>query len=61
MILASSSDLGKSDTLATLADDLTSFVRQAAQDGSSLDDVERGVFGRLLDMSPGTQVAKQTC
>jgi hypothetical protein len=50
MILASSLDLGKSDALATLADDLTVFVRQAAQEGSSLDDLERGVFERLLDM-----------
>lgn len=50
MILASSVDLGKSDALANLADDLTGFVRRAAQDGASLDDLERGVFERLLDM-----------
>jgi hypothetical protein len=50
MILTSSFDLGKSDALANLADDLTVFVRQAAQEGSSLDDLERGVFERLLDM-----------
>jgi hypothetical protein len=50
MILASSRNLGKSDTLANLVDDLAVFVRQAAQDGSSLDDLERGVFARLLDM-----------
>jgi hypothetical protein len=50
MILASSLNLGKSDTLANLVEDLTVFVRQSAQDGSSLDDVERGVFSRLLDL-----------
>jgi len=50
MILASSVDLGKSDALTNLADDLTDFVRRAAQDGSSLDDLERGVFQRLLEM-----------
>jgi hypothetical protein len=50
MILASSLDLGKSDALANLADDLVAFVRQAAQQGASLDDLERGVFERLLDM-----------
>jgi hypothetical protein len=50
MILASFLDLGKSDVLATLVDDLSVFVRQAAQEGSSLDDLERGVFERLLDI-----------
>ena len=50
MILASTFDLGKSDALANLADDLAVFVRQAVQEGSSLDDLERGVFERLLDM-----------
>jgi hypothetical protein len=50
MILASSVDLGKSNTLASLADDLTGFVRRAAQDGSSLDVLERGVFQRVLQM-----------
>ncbi len=50
MIIASSLDLGKSDSLVKLADDLGIFVRQAVQDGASLDEVERGVFRRLLDM-----------
>jgi len=50
MILASSLILGKSDALVKLADDLSVFVREAVQDGSSLDDVERGVFARVLDM-----------
>jgi len=50
MILASSLDLGKVDTLATLAADLTAFVHVAVQKGSSFDDFERGAFGRLLKM-----------
>jgi hypothetical protein len=50
MILASSLILGKSDALVKLADDLSVFVREAVQDGSSLDAVERGVFARVLDM-----------
>jgi hypothetical protein len=48
MILASSLNVGKSDALTNLADDLTDFVRQAAQDGSSLDEVERGALARVL-------------
>jgi hypothetical protein len=50
MILASSLNLGKSDALTKLADDLTDFVRQAAQDGASLDHVERGAFARVLEI-----------
>jgi hypothetical protein len=50
MILASSLNLGKSDALRKLADDLSVFVRQAAQDGTSLDDVERGAFARVLEI-----------
>jgi hypothetical protein len=50
MILASSLDLGKADALANLADDLTAFVHEAVQMGSSFDDFERGAFGRLLKM-----------
>jgi hypothetical protein len=50
MILASSLDLGKADTLANLADDLTAFVHEAVQKCSSFDDFERGAFGRLLKM-----------
>lgn len=50
MMIASSSDVDKSDTLAKLADDLTDFVQLSIQDGSSLDQVERGVFQRLLVM-----------
>ena len=48
MILASSTDLGKSDVLVKLAGDLTEQVRRAVQDGTSLDVLERGVFQQLL-------------
>jgi len=50
MIVASSFDLGKSDVLVKLAGDLTGLVRQAVQDGSSLDDLERGVWHQVLEM-----------
>src|SRR4051812_46520225 len=50
MMIASSSDVDKSDSLAKLADDLTGFVQRAVQDGNSLDQVERGVFQRVLSM-----------
>jgi hypothetical protein len=50
MILASSLSSGKSAALVNLADDLTDFVRQAVQKGSELDEVERGIFARLLEM-----------
>jgi hypothetical protein len=50
MILASSSLLRKSDVLVKLAQDLSAFVRRGAQDGSSLDDIERGVLAQVLDM-----------
>ena len=50
MIFACSVDAGKSEALTNLAADLTGFVAQAARDGASFDDLERGVFGRLLDM-----------
>jgi hypothetical protein len=50
MILASSLDLGKSDTLLNLADDLAAFVGQAVEKGSSFDDVERGALSRVLEI-----------
>jgi hypothetical protein len=50
MIVASSLDLGKTDTLVNLADDLTGFVRQAVEKGTELDSLERGIFARLLTM-----------
>ena len=43
--------LGKSDAaLVELAQDLAAFVRRGAAEGLSLDDVERGVLGKVLDM-----------
>src|SRR3974377_1798597 len=50
MILASLASQGKSGTLVNLACDLATFVRDAVQNGSSLDDVERGAFVHLLKM-----------
>src|SRR6516162_5313342 len=50
MIVASSLDLGKSDALQNLADDLNCFVQRAVREGASLDEVERGAFQRLLKM-----------
>jgi hypothetical protein len=50
MILASSRDLGKTDSLVKLAEDLAGFVRQCVQKGTSLDDLERGAFRRVLEM-----------
>ncbi len=50
MILASSLNLGKTDALVNLADDLAVFVRQAAQDGADLDTVERAAFARVLEI-----------
>jgi hypothetical protein len=50
MIVASSLELGKTDTLVNMADDLAIFVRQAVHEGCELDEVERGVFARLLEM-----------
>ena len=48
MILASSSNLGKADTLVNLAGDLAAFVQQSIQAGSELDTVERGTLTRVL-------------
>jgi hypothetical protein len=50
MIVASSVNAGKSDSLVQLAEDLSGFVRQAVEHGASLDDLERGAFQRLLEM-----------
>jgi len=50
MIVASSREVGKSDTLVNLADDLTGLVRRAIQKGHSLDELERGVWQRMLKM-----------
>lgn len=48
MILASSLNCCKTDTLVNLAEDLTVFVRQAVQEGAELDTVERGALARVL-------------
>lgn len=50
MILAASPNVGKSDPLVKLAADLGAYVRRGVQDGLSLDEVERGVLGKVLDM-----------
>jgi hypothetical protein len=50
VILATSSEPGKSDALVNLADDLETFVRQAVRNGSSLHDVERGALSRVLEI-----------
>jgi hypothetical protein len=50
MILTASATLDKADLLVALAQDLTVFVRRGVQEGSRLDEVERGVLGRVLDM-----------
>lgn len=50
MIVASSFDLGKSDILGTLANDLTGMVRRSIRNGTSLDELERSVFQAVLSM-----------
>lgn len=50
MIVATSVDLGKSEPLANLADDLTALVHRAIRSGASLDELERNVFQKVLAM-----------
>jgi hypothetical protein len=50
MIVASSFDLGKSDILGNLANDLTGLVRRSIESGASLDELERSVFQKVLSM-----------
>lgn len=50
MIVASSPKVGKADSLVKLAEDLAGFVRQAVQEGASLDHLERGALQRVLDI-----------
>src|SRR5947209_14829494 len=50
MILAASPAPGKADVLVALAHDLAAFVRRGVQEGSSLDDIERGTLSRVLDL-----------
>ena len=54
MILASSEIQGKGKTLMELAQDLNQFVEQSIQDGSSLHQLEQGVFQKLLTMGAAT-------
>jgi hypothetical protein len=48
MMVASSLDVGKADSLVKLAKDLAGFVQQAVQGGASLDQMERGALQRAL-------------
>lgn len=48
MMLASSMEVGKSDTFVHLAGDLEAFVRESARKGSSLYDVEKDVLKKVL-------------
>ena len=50
MIVASSLDVDKSETLVNLAQHLTVFVRKSVEEGVSLDGLERGVLKRVLHM-----------
>ncbi len=50
MIVASSLNIGKADSLVKLAEDLAGFVRQAVREGASLDQVERGTLQRVLEI-----------
>src|SRR3982074_2704958 len=50
MILASSLHVGKTECLINLAQNLAGFVRQAVEDGSDLDTVERGALARVLEI-----------
>jgi hypothetical protein len=50
MIVASALEVGKADSLVKLAEDLAGFVRQAVQEGASLDHVERGALQRVLEI-----------
>jgi hypothetical protein len=50
MIVASSLNPGKIETLMNLARSLTDFVQKAAQDGADLDSVERGALAQALDI-----------
>ena len=48
MIVASAADLGKSNILSQLADDLLALVRRSGQDSVTLDQLERGVCQQVL-------------
>ena len=48
MMVASSFDVDKADSLVQLAEDLAGFIEQAVREGASLDRVERGALQRIL-------------
>jgi hypothetical protein len=48
MILASSANLGNTETIVHLADDLTAFVQQSVQNTAVFDTLERGVWARVI-------------
>jgi len=50
MIVASSRKQSKTDVLVDLARELGRFVEEAVREGSSLDECERGIWERLLEM-----------
>jgi len=50
MMVASSLEVGKADSLVKLAEDLAGFVQQAVREGASLDHLERGALQRVLDI-----------
>lgn len=50
MILTASPALGKAEVLVALAQDLAGFVRRGVQEGSSFDEIERGILGKVLDL-----------
>lgn len=50
MMVASSFDVDKTDSLVKLAEDLADFVEQAVREGASLDHVERGALQRVLEI-----------
>jgi hypothetical protein len=50
MILATSPTVDKADVLVTLAQDLAVFVQRGVRKATSLDEIERGVLGKVLDM-----------
>jgi hypothetical protein len=50
MIVATSLDLGKANSLVKMAEDLAGFVREAVDRAETLDFVERGTLCRILKM-----------
>jgi hypothetical protein len=50
MIVASSLQVGKADSLVRMAENLTGFVQQAVKEGASLDHLERGALQRVLEI-----------